>query len=138
MINLPENKQLIIFDGVCNLCNNSVQYVIKQDKKDVFMFASLQSNVAKYIVDKFDVDTSKTDSILLYSNERGIKSKSTAVLHIAKHLGFPSNLSTVFLIVPPFVRNWVYDYVANNRYKWYGKKNECMIPSSEQKSKFIE
>ena len=138
MITLPEHKQLILFDGVCNLCNASVQYVIKHDKKDKFMFASLQSTVGKQIIDNFNIDTSKTDSILLYSEENGLKSKSSAALQVAKQLGFPTNLLSVFFIVPTFIRNWVYDYVATNRYKWYGKKNECMIPTPELKSKFLE
>ena len=138
MITLPEHKQLILFDGVCNLCNASVQYVIKHDKKDKFMFASLQSTVGKQIIDNFNIDTSKTDSILLYSEENGLKSKSSAALQVAKQLGFPTNLLSVFFIVPTFIRNWVYDYVATNRYKWYGKRNECMIPTPELKSKFLE
>ena len=137
MINLPEHKQLILFDGVCNLCNNSVHYVIKNDKKNVFMFAPLQSDVGKQIIHQFKIDTSKIDSILLYSNSKGLKSKSSAVLQISKHLSFPINLCRVFLIIPEFIRNWVYDFIAKNRYKWYGKKEECMIPTPELKSKFL-
>lgn len=135
--NLPKDKQLILFDGVCNLCDASVQYIIKHDKKDVFRFAALQSDIGQQIINQFKIDTNKTDSILLYSEERGIDYKSTAALKIAKHLGFPRNLMFVFLIVPAFIRNWVYNYIAKNRYKWYGKKEECMIPTPELKSKFI-
>ncbi len=137
MNNFPEHKQLILFDGVCNLCNNTVQYVIKHDKKDVFMFAPLQSEIGKQIVEQFSIDTKNVDSILLYSKENGLKSKSSAALQISKQLGLPINLWSVFLIVPVFIRNWVYDYVAKNRYKWYGKKEECMIPTPELKSKFL-
>lgn len=138
MKNLPEHKQLILFDGVCNLCNSSVQFVIKNDKKDKFMFAPLQSEVGKQIIEKFNVDTSKTDSILLYSKEKDLKSKSTAALLVAKQLGFPINIWSVFLLVPAFFRNWVYDYIAKNRYKWFGKKEACMIPTPELKAKFME
>ena len=138
MKNLPEYKQLILFDGVCNLCNSSVQYVIKHDKNDVFMFAPLQSNIGKQIIIEFNIDTTKVDSILLYSKEKGLKSKSTAALQVAKYLGFPTNLLSIFLIIPATIRNWVYDYVAKNRYKWYGKKDQCMTPTPELKSKFIE
>ena len=138
MTKLPKHKQLILFDGVCNLCNASVQFVIKHDKKGKFMFAALQSNVGKQIINQFNLDTSKTDSILLYSQENGLKIKSSAALHVAKHLGFPLNLLSVFFVVPVGFRNWVYDYVAKNRYKWYGKKNACMIPTQEHKSKFFE
>jgi len=138
MKELQKNKQLILFDGVCNLCNSTVQYVIKHDKKDVFRFAALQSDIGKKIINEYKIDTGKTDSILLYSKNKGLKSKSTAALHIAIHLGFPNNIMGVFIIIPAFIRNWVYNYIAKNRYKWYGKKESCMIPSPELKSKFLE
>lgn len=135
---LPKHKQLILFDGVCNLCNSSINYVIKHDKNNVFMFAPLQSETGKDIIKHFNLDTSKTDSILLYSQEKGLKIKSSAALAIASKLGLPRSLMTIFYIVPPFIRNWVYDYVAKNRYKWYGKKDACMIPTPELKAKFLE
>jgi predicted DCC family thiol-disulfide oxidoreductase YuxK len=134
---LTDRKQLILFDGVCNLCNSSINYVIKHDKNDVFMFAPLQSEVGSQIIAKYNLDTSKTDSILLYSEEKGLKIKSSAALAIASKLGSPRNLLGVFYIVPTFIRNWVYDYVAKNRYKWYGKKEACMIPTPELKAKFL-
>lgn len=124
MKNIPNNKQLILFDGVCNLCNSSVLYVIKRDEKDKFLFAPLQSAIGKTIIDKFNIDTSKTDSILLYNPEKNsLTHKSTAALLIAKQLTFPTNLLSVFLVIPAFIRNWVYNFIAKNRYKWYGKKN---------------
>lgn len=101
------------------------------------MFAPLQSETGKQLIEKFNIDSSKTDSILLYSAEHGLSIKSTAALHIVKHLGFPRNLMTIFLIVPSFIRNWVYDYIAKNRYHWYGKKDACMIPTPELSSKFM-
>lgn len=136
-INLDKNQKLILFDGVCNLCDASVQYVIKHDKNNVFRYTALQSEVGQFIIKKFNVDTSKTDSILLYSPENTIFYKSTAALKIASKLGFPRNLMAIFLIVPTFIRNFVYDFIAKNRYKWYGKKEECMIPTPELKSKFL-
>ena len=137
MIDLARHNKLILFDGVCNLCNSSVQYVIKRDKKDVFRFATLQSDIGKRIIEEFKIDTSKTDSILLYSKDNGLSSKSSAALKIGSGLGFPYNILAVFFIIPPFIRNWVYDYVAKNRYKWYGKKEHCMIPTPELESKFL-
>lgn len=101
------------------------------------MFTPLQSDAGKKIIDKFNIDVSKTDSILLYSQDKGLKSKSTAALSIASKLGFPRNVITIFYGVPAFIRNWVYDYIAKNRYKWYGKKDACMIPTPELKKKFI-
>ena len=137
MVNIPNNKKLILFDGICNLCEASVQYVIKYDKKNVFMFTALQSDAGQQIIQKFNIDTNKVDSILLYTPKNGIDSKSTAALKIANDLGFPQSIMTVLFIIPPFIRNWVYDYIAKNRYKWYGKKESCMIPTSELKSKFL-
>lgn len=137
MIALLDDKQLILFDGVCNLCNATVNYVIKHDKKDVFRFTALQSEIGHQIVKENNIDTSKTDSILLYSEKNGICYKSTAALTIAKQLGFPRNILVVFVIVPPFIRNWVYDYIAKNRYKWYGKRESCRVPSPELQKKFL-
>jgi predicted DCC family thiol-disulfide oxidoreductase YuxK len=136
-INIPENKQLILFDGICNLCNASVQYVIKHDKKNVFIFAPLQGETGQFIIEKFKIDTSKIDSILLYSKQKGLSYKSTAALKIAGKLGFPLNLLKLLLIVPVFIRNWVYNYIAKNRYKWFGKQSECMIPTEKLKAKFL-
>lgn len=139
MIKIPNNKQLILFDGVCNLCNSSVLYVIKRDSKNKFLFAPLESNIGKDIIKKFKIDTEKTDSILLYNPVTDkLTNKSTAALLIASRLGFATNLLSVIIIVPAFIRNWVYNYIAKNRYKWYGKKESCMIPTPELKSKFLD
>ncbi|MGC6430655.1 MAG: thiol-disulfide oxidoreductase DCC family protein [Jejuia sp.] len=135
---VPKDKKLILFDGVCNLCNSSVQFVIKHDNKNRFMFTALQSETGKKIIKYFKIDTKKVDSILLYSPEKGIVSKSTAALMVASQLGFPTNILSVFLIIPSFISNWVYDFIAKNRYRWYGKKDACMIPTRELKSKFLD
>ncbi|WP_191859638.1 thiol-disulfide oxidoreductase DCC family protein [Hanstruepera ponticola] len=134
---IPREKKLILFDGVCNLCNSSIQFVINHDKKDIFLFAPLQSKIGQEIISHFKIDTTKTDSIILYTEKTGIDYKSTAALKIAYYLGFPINLASIFLIVPPIIRNWFYDLIARNRYKWFGKKSECMIPTPELKSKFL-
>tara|TARA_R110002111_G_scaffold53887_1_gene93460 strand:- start:21494 stop:21916 length:423 start_codon:yes stop_codon:yes gene_type:complete len=136
---IPKNKQLILFDGVCNLCNSSVLYVIKRDKNEKFLFAPLESDIGNKIIQKFSIDIKETDSILLYNPLKdSLTYKSTAALLIAKQLGFPTNILTLFLIVPKAIRNWVYNYIAKNRYKWYGKKESCMIPTPELKAKFID
>jgi len=138
MINIPKHKKLILFDGVCNLCNASVQYVIKHDKKNLFLFTALQSEIGQQIIHRHLIETNKTDSILLFTPEKGLDYKSIAALKIAYHLGFPNRLLSIFFIIPTFIRNWVYDYIAKNRYKWYGKKESCMIPTAALKSKFLE
>ena len=129
-------KKILLFDGVCNLCNSSVTYVIQRDKKDLFRFAALQEPAGQQLIEKYQIDTSKTDSIILIENGKAY-TKSTAALRVARHLGGAYPLLYGFMIVPNFIRNWVYDFVARNRYKWYGKKDSCMIPTPELKSKFL-
>ncbi|WP_242158357.1 thiol-disulfide oxidoreductase DCC family protein [Aestuariivivens sediminis] len=135
---LPQNNKLILFDGVCNLCNGAVRYVIRHDKKEFFMFAAMQSNAGQDLINTYIIDTRKTDSIILYTPKQGITYKSTAVLKIMSKLGFPINLSVIFFIVPEFIRNWIYDFVARNRYKWFGKQETCMVPTPKLKRRFLE
>ena len=134
---MPDNeKAIILFDGVCNFCNSSVNFVIKHDKKNHFLFAPLQSETAKKLLEKFNIDSSKTDSFILIENNKAYL-QSTAALRVTKHLNKLYPLLYAFLITPPFIRNSVYNLVAKNRYKWFGKKEICMIPSAEIKGKFI-
>lgn len=128
--------KIILFDGVCNLCNGAVTYIIKRDKKNVFKFAALQSEIGKELVSKFKIDTSKVDSIIFIDGEKHYE-KSSAALHIAKHLSGAYPLLFGFIIMPGFIRDSFYDYIAKNRYKWFGKKESCMIPTLELKSKFL-
>lgn len=121
---------------MCNLCNSSVNFVIKKDKNDVFRFAALQSEIGSQYINKFNIDPSQTDSIILIDVDKHYI-KSSAALTIAKSLKGVYPLLYAFIIVPAFIRNWVYDYIAKNRYKWYGKKESCMIPTPELKSKFL-
>lgn len=134
---LPKDKKIILFDGVCNLCDATVQYLIKRDNKDVFRFVALQSELGKEIIDYLGVDTSKTDSIILYEPEKAYYYKAEAAIKIASAIGGIYKLMQVFSIFPKGLNNLVYDYVAKNRYKWYGKKSECMIPTPEMKAKFL-
>ena len=137
MIDLPKNKKLILFDGVCNLCNSSIQFIIKNDKKNLFLFSPLQSNIGQEIIKSFNINSAEIDSVLLYSKKDGLSQKSTAALKIAHQLGFPQNLLGVFFIVPRFIRDWIYEYIAKNRYKWFGKRDNCMVPTPDLQSKFI-
>jgi predicted DCC family thiol-disulfide oxidoreductase YuxK len=128
--------KIILFDGVCNLCNSSVTFIIKRDKKDIFRFAALQSEVGEALVKKHQIDTSKTDSIILIDGEQHYE-KSSAALRVARRLSGGYPLLYIFMLVPRLIRNWVYDYIAKNRYKWYGKRESCMIPTPALKSKFL-
>lgn len=137
MDNFPTGKKIILFDGVCNLCDNVVQFIIRHDKKDVFRFVAIQSELGQEIVKHIGVDTTKTDSILLYVPGQAYYYKAEAAIKIARGMGGIYSLLTVFSILPMFLSNAVYDFIARNRYKWYGKKSECMIPTPELKSKFL-
>ena len=126
----------IMFDGVCNLCNDSVNFIIKHDKKDIFRFTALQTDAGKALISKHNIDTSKTDSIILIDGD-AYYVKSTAALKIAKSLSGAYPLLYGFMVVPNFIRNWVYDIIAKNRYRWFGRKESCMIPTAELKKKFL-
>jgi predicted DCC family thiol-disulfide oxidoreductase YuxK len=137
MMNEPvTSKAIILFDGVCNFCNSSVNFVMKHDKKDRFRFAPLQSDTGKKILQQFHEDTDATDSVILIENS-GLYKRSTAILRIAKRLGGAYVLLYGFMIVPRFLRDAVYNFIGRNRYKWFGKKDSCMIPTEEVKKKFI-
>jgi len=136
-VNNFNGKSIILFDGVCNLCNSSVNFIIKHDKKEQFIFASLQSDAAKEILLQFKTKKINLDSILLVDGEK-IYEKSSAVLLILKQLNKGFKLLYYFIIIPNFIRDWVYNVIAKNRYKWFGKKEECIIPTSETKKKFLE
>jgi len=134
---LPKNKKIILFDGVCNLCSSSVQFVIEHDKKDIFRFVPLQSDLGRQITDHIGIDQKHIDSVILYEPGVAYYYKSNAALEIAKNLGGFFHLGTLFKIIPTAIRNRLYDYIAKNRYKWYGKQQECLIPTPELKAKFL-
>lgn len=127
---------IIFFDGVCNLCNNSVQFIIKRDKKNKFKFASLQSSFAKNNLSKH-IDVDKLESIVLL-NEDKLYTKSAAALLIARELSGMWPMFYVFIIIPSFIRDWFYNIIAKNRYRIFGKKDSCMIPSPAFKEKFLD
>ncbi len=134
---LPRGKKIILFDGVCNLCNSFVQYVIKRDKKDAFCFVALQSKLGETILAQAGDGAKQVDSIILYEPGVAYYYKSNAAIEIAKTLGGWLRLSIVFKIMPAYLRNLLYDFVARNRYKWFGKTESCMIPTPELKAKFL-
>jgi predicted DCC family thiol-disulfide oxidoreductase YuxK len=136
MTDIKTDKAIILFDGVCNFCNGWVNTVIQRDKKNYFLFAPLQSAKGKQLIEKYQIDISKTDSVILIEHDQSFI-KSTAALKVAKHLNGLFPLLYALLIVPAFIRNVVYDYIARHRYKWYGKKETCMIPTAEIREKFI-
>lgn len=130
-------QQIIFFDGVCNLCNGAVQFIIKRDTKKTFQFASLQSAFAHDQLKEHQIDVTALQSIVLKSGNT-IYTKSTAALRIAKQLSGGWPLLYSFMIIPAFIRDWVYDGIAKNRYRWFGKQDVCMVPTPDLKDRFLD
>ncbi|QLE03016.1 thiol-disulfide oxidoreductase DCC family protein [Galbibacter sp. BG1] len=136
---LEAGKKIILFDGVCNLCNSSVQFVIKRDDKNTFKFASLQSEIGKKLLAERGIDPAVTDSIVLIDPNVAYYTKSDAAIEIAKELGNGWQIFSVFdYILPKSIRDSIYSFIAKNRYQWFGKKEACPLPSPEQKAKFLD
>jgi predicted DCC family thiol-disulfide oxidoreductase YuxK len=135
--NLPKDKKIVLFDGVCNYCNDKINFIIKNDKQDVFRFVALQSETGQKIVNYLRID-SALDSIILYEPGYAYFIKSEAVFRIIKHLSSPVGLLLLFNFIPTSIKNIFYDFIAKNRYNWYGKKESCMMPTDELKRKFMD
>lgn len=136
MENLPKDKKIILFDGVCNLCDASVQFIIKHDDKDIFRFVALQSELGIQILKHIGVNSDSIDSIILYEPGVAYYYKAEAAMRIAKELNsWHKIIGSLAFTGKTF--NFIYDFVAKNRYKWYGKKESCMIPTAALKSKFL-
>lgn len=128
---------IILFDGVCNLCNSTVRFIIKRDQKSIFKFTPIQSPIAQNILSENGAQNSDLDSFVLI--EDGKKHiKSTAGLKVLKMLGWPLNIFYIFIIIPAPIRDVVYNLIAKSRYKVFGKKESCMVPLPEYTDRFIE
>ncbi len=128
---------IILFDGVCNLCHSSVQFIIAHDKAAHFKFASLQSAYGQALLKDHDLPTHDFDSFVLVEKEQ-VFTESTAALKVARRLdGFWSLLS-IFLILPSFIRNPFYRFIARNRYRWFGKKDSCLMPTPELQKRMLD
>lgn len=130
-----DGKRIIFFDGVCTLCNKGVDFIIKKDKKNAFYFASLQSDLFSKVAEQNNLR--QLDYVVLYDRGK-LYTKSRAVLEIARIIGGFYSLFYAFIIIPGFIRNAVYQKIAKNRYKWFGKKNTCRIPTKDERSRFLE
>lgn len=119
---------LILYDGICNLCNHSIRFVIKNDKKGIFKFASLQSEKGIEVLDAHRLNKENFTSFILIENGK-LFFRSTAALKVVKKLNGPIRLMYIFIIIPAFLRNIIYDVIAKNRYKWFGKTENCEIPN---------
>lgn len=134
---LTNDKHIILFDGVCNLCNGFVQFVIKHDKKNKFKFSSLQSPFSQNILLQNNIPNTHFDSFIYWRHNK-ILQQSTAALYVLKDLKGWLSIVFVLIIIPRFLRNAVYNFIAKNRYKWFGKTETCWLPTPQLKAKFIE
>ncbi|KAA9345873.1 thiol-disulfide oxidoreductase DCC family protein [Adhaeribacter soli] len=133
---MPDNQAIIFFDGVCNLCNGFVQFVIRYDKGGYFRFASLQSEEARPYLTGNGIDPSELGTVVLYENGK-CYTRSTAALRIFRRLSGAWSLLFAGIIIPSFLRDVVYNFVAHNRYRWFGQKESCMLPTPELRSRFL-
>src|SRR5690606_3501373 len=136
--NLPEYKKIVIFDGGCNLCNSTVNYIIESDKNDIFRFASLQSEIGQELVSERDLYPNELVSVILIETGIAYYRQSTSALDIAGHLSGGISYLKYFSFLPEGLRDSIYDFIAGNRYKWFGKKDTCMLPTANLLAKFLE
>lgn len=133
---MTREQSVILFDGVCNLCNASINFIMKRDTKNRFLVGALQQGPGQKLLSNFQVDPSYLDSLVLV--ERGqIYFRSTAALKIAKNLSGPWPIFYPLIFLPAFLRDPIYDWIGKNRYRWFGKKNTCRLPTPEEKAKFL-
>ena len=131
------NTHIILFDGVCNLCNGSVQFIIKRDKKHLFRYATLQSEFAKNLLKSRGQHVPEMESVILVTNE-GVFYRSDAALRIAQKLNGLWPILGAFRIVPRVIRDAVYNFIGRNRYRWFGKQESCMVPTPDLKALFLD
>ena len=133
----PQQRSVVLFDGVCNLCSGAVQFIIKRDTKGVFKFAPLQSSFGQQQLDQFQLDKKLLHSIILVRDGQFLQ-QSDAALEIVKNLKGAWTMLYIFKILPRFLRDGIYNFIATNRYRLFGKKDECWIPTPELKERFLE
>ena len=132
-----KRKRIILFDGVCNLCNASVTFILQKEKEPVFQFASLQSSAGQRLLEEIGLPKDYNQAVVLIDHGY-VSLGATAALKIGQQLRFPwSFLSSVGFRVPPLIRDWVYNQIAVHRYGWFGKRNVCMIPTENLKARFL-
>ncbi len=134
---MTHTEKIILFDGVCNLCNGSVQFVLKHDKKNQFLFGSLQSKTGQEYLQQFNLATETFSSFMLIENGK-LYTRSTGALRVLKHLGGGWQLLYGLVIIPRFIRDAVYNWIARNRYKWFGKQESCWLPTPALKARFLD
>lgn len=133
---MNNGQKIILFDGICNFCNSSVNFIIDHDKHNRFKFAALQTEAGQELLKKHNLPTEDFDSFILVDGDRYYK-KSSAALHTVKDFPGLWKLLYAFITIPPFIRDIFYNILAKNRYKWFGKRDECRMPTPELREKFL-
>jgi predicted DCC family thiol-disulfide oxidoreductase YuxK len=131
-----KQQPVILFDGVCNFCNSSVNFVIKKDKHAVIQFAPLQSDKGRLFLRQYNYPENNLNSFI-FIEEGKLYTRSTAALKVSRYLKGLWPVCYGLIIVPKFIRDGIYNWIAKNRYKWFGKKEQCMIPSPEVRKRFL-
>lgn len=132
-----KHQKIVFFDGVCNLCNSTVDFLIRRDKKHILKFASLQSGLAQSILPEDAAFKADDLNTIIYYRQGKVYFRSSAVIKIVSDLGGIYTLTGIFFIIPSFIRNNVYNWIAQNRYRWFGKKDRCRLPEPEERSQFL-
>ena len=135
--NVNSKEPILLFDGVCNLCNAAVQWVLKRDRSNVFRFAALQSETGRTLLQRAGLSADNFDTVVLVEDDR-VFTRSDAALEVARRLGGWWPALAVFKLVPRFIRDGVYNWVARHRYRWFGRREACMLPRPEWKERFLE
>ena len=132
-----KRRRIILFDGICNLCNGSVIFILEREKDLIFQFASIQSEVGQELLKWCGLPSGYNQAVVYIENGR-IYLGSTAALKIGQNLTFPwPLLSSVGFVIPKFIRDWVYNQIAQHRYQWFGKKDVCMVPTESLRARFL-
>ena len=131
-----ENKKIIFYDGLCAMCNRFIRLLIKLDKKEKFLLASLQGKNGKILQKKFSKELKGIDSVIFYNKK--VYTKSSAVINILSELGGIYKLAYIFNIIPSFISDSIYDYIARNRFQWFGKLDKCPMPEKKNISRFLD
>jgi len=131
-------KPVILFDGVCNLCNHAVDFVLRHEAAPEFRFAASQSPAGRRLMDQAGISADDVARSVYLIEDGRVSSKSTAVLRIARRMRFPWSLAGGFLVAPRPLRDWCYGLISRNRYRWFGKREVCRLPTQEERSRFLE
>lgn len=133
---MTTDSAIVLFDGVCNFCNQSVQFIIKRDPKGYFKFGALQSESGQALLHQYNLSPDVLDTIVLIEQGKAY-TYSTAPLRIVRKLRLPWSIFYIFILAPTFIRNPIYKWISKNRYKWFGKQEHCMMPAPEIRNRFL-